>query len=156
MTFQAIILAKKDEFKILQQLVRSHGIQHCTANTFDKSRTPPLIHSPSWEALNCPVTQEIPYISWNPKMNPVHALVPYFFKIQLNIILISMLKYSKWTLPFRFSDQIVLTFKISSCLLHALPTPSFLNLITIIIFGEEWKLQNSSLYNFLQLPVASS
>jgi hypothetical protein len=31
-----------------------------------------------------------------------------------------------------------------------------LDLITIIIFGEHNKLQNSSLFNYLQLPITSS
>jgi len=38
-------------------------------------------------------------------MNPVHNFATYFFKIHFNIILSSFPMYSKWSLPFRFSNQ---------------------------------------------------
>lgn len=38
-------------------------------------------------------------------MNSVHTVTHYFFKIHLNIILASMFMSSRWSLPFRHSDE---------------------------------------------------
>jgi hypothetical protein len=44
----------------------------------------------------------VPIMSY---INPVNILTSYFFKIHLNIILLSMHRFSKLFLPCRFSDQ---------------------------------------------------
>ena len=70
---------------------------------------------PSWEANRFSATQEIPHISWNPKvhyrihtspppvpilrqLDPVHAPTSHFLKIQLNIILPSKPGSPQWSL----------------------------------------------------------
>jgi hypothetical protein len=71
------------------------------------------------EAVSRLAGREIPRILWNlkvhyrihrgtpldpfvSKMNPVHTLTSYFFKINFNIILSFMLRSPKWSLPFKF------------------------------------------------------
>jgi hypothetical protein len=78
--------------------------------------------STSWEADSHSANQEIPRLLWNPKvyyrfrnvppqvpilsqMHPVCTFPPYFPKIHSNITFLFTPTSSKWSLPFRFSDQ---------------------------------------------------
>jgi hypothetical protein len=75
--------------------------------------------SPSWEANSSLANQDILHILWNAKIyyfvhnipplflilsqiNPVCTFPAYFFKINCNIILLSMCQSSKWSLSFSF------------------------------------------------------
>jgi hypothetical protein len=79
--------------------------------------------SPYWEANSRSTGQETPCLSCNPdvhyrdhkmpplepvmsQINLIHILTPQFYKIHFNIIVPSTSKSSKWSRPFRFSDQI--------------------------------------------------
>jgi len=94
----------------------------------------------SWEANGRSATQKIPRLLLNPKvhyhvhnsppmdpilsnMNPVHNFQLYFPKVPSNITFPSMCRCSKWSLPFRFSQQ---NFVCISHLAHAhnMPHPS--------------------------------
>jgi len=72
--------------------------------------------SPSWEADSHLASQKIPHLLWNPKvhyrvhnspsmvpilsqMHPVHTFPPYFPKICYIIILPSMPRSFKWSVP---------------------------------------------------------
>jgi hypothetical protein len=83
---------------------------------------------------------------------------PYFPKIHFNIILPSTPRSSRWSHPSGFTTKIVRPFLISyiypKCPAHLI----FLNLIILIIVGEEkaYKLRSSSLYSFLHPPVTPS
>ena len=78
--------------------------------------------SPSRKSNRFSASQEIPHISWNPKvhyrihkfpppvptlsqLDPVHILTSHFLKIYLNIILPSMPGFPKWSLSLRFPQQ---------------------------------------------------
>jgi hypothetical protein len=75
-----------------------------------------------WEANRFSASEEIPRISWNPKVHyrihkcpphvpilcqidAVHALINCFLKIRLNLILLSMPGSSKWSLYLGFHHQ---------------------------------------------------
>ena len=81
-----------------------------------------MVQSPSWEANWFAVSQEIPRISWNPKVhyrthkrpppvsivgqpNPVHIPTSHLLEIHPNIIHPSTPRRPKWSLSLRFPHQ---------------------------------------------------
>ena len=81
-----------------------------------------MVQSPSWEANWFAASQEIPRISWNPKVhyrtqkhtpsvpilgqpNPVHIPTSYLLEIHPNIIHPSTPRSPQWSLSIRFPHQ---------------------------------------------------
>jgi hypothetical protein len=118
--------------------------------------------SPLWGADSHSTSQEIPGLSWGPKvdyrvhnrpplvqilseMYSVHNFPTYFLKIHSNIILPFTTRSSEWS-P-RFSTKTVCTWPAHIILL---------DLIILKILGEAYKLQSSSMRSPLQPPANRS
>jgi hypothetical protein len=92
--------------------------------------------SPSWEANSHSASQEIPrhLVRILIQMNSVHTVPPCFPNTHFNIIFPVMPRSSKWSHPFRFSNQILYAILISP-IRATCPTHLILHdLITLIMF----------------------
>jgi len=118
-----------------------------------KLRSPPvkkkkrLLYNPQAHYRVQDIPPLVPILS---QMNLVHILSPYFSEIHCNIILPSTLRFSSWSLPFRFTDKIFVGIYYLSHSCYMSHHPWFL---TQVIFCEDYTLWSSSLCSFLQSSV---
>jgi len=85
------------------------------------------------------------------QINPVHVIQSYFFTAQFKNVLTSMSRSSKWLLPPCHPITLCRHFfsLLATCHTHHI----VLDLITLIIFSEDYKLWSSPLRSALQPPV---
>ena len=141
-------------------------------NDFSYLLTPNSMEQSPQKASQLWASQEISYIVWNLKVhyciykslppvrilsqiNLVHSPPSHLLKIHLNISLLSMSGYSKWSLSSGFPTKTLYVPLLSLYMLHATPI-SLLDLITWIIFSEEYRSLSPSLCSFLHSPITSS
>jgi hypothetical protein len=99
----------------------SQGISHLLLNTevhYRVHKRPPLV----------PILRH---------MHPVNTFPPNFPMIHSNVILPFTPRSSEWSLPIRLSTVFISYLSHASYMLHQ---SILLNLITLIIFGEAYKL----------------
>jgi hypothetical protein len=89
-------------------------------------------------------------------MHSVNNFQLYFLKIHANITFSSTPRSSEWSLPFRFSNQKFLYISQLPVRVTCSAPIILLDLITVIIFGEEYNLWSSSLCSLLQSPATST
>jgi hypothetical protein len=83
------------------------------------------------------------------QMNPVHILNTHIsLKLCFNVVLSSTFTYRKCLFPSGFPTKILCAILISPCVTYAAHL-IFVNLMTLVIFSEGYKLWNSSVCNFL-------
>jgi hypothetical protein len=117
-----------------------------------------------WETTSCWATQEFPNILWSSKIRwALHWSLTrcrwtQTNSLRSNLILSSHLRLCLLIclLPSGFPTNILYAFPFSSCVLHGLTHFILRDLIILIIFGEEYKLSSSSLYNYLKPLIISS
>jgi len=109
------------------------------------------------EANSYSASQVIPRLLWNPKVHyRVHTFPPCSSKIHSHILIPFTPRSSEWSLALRFSDENFVCFYHLSSACYMPAHFIFLDSITLTIFGEAYKVWNSSLCSLLHYSATSS
>jgi len=125
--------------------------------------------SPSWEANRCSTSQEIPRISWNPKVHyrihlflswasSIQSITPHLTSRKSILILSSHLRLGlpSGLLPSGFPTKMLYTPSLSPIRATCTTYIILLDFIIRTILGEQYWSLSSSLCTFIHSPVTSS
>jgi len=106
---------------------------------------PPILCSPKRHVRVHNGPPNVPALS---QINPVHVIHSYFFTAQFKNVLTSMSRFSKWLLSSHHPTTFCMYFfpLLAACPTHLIT----LDLITIIISSEDYKLWSSPLCSLLK------
>ena len=137
---------------LVVQFLTVHNYQPTWNTVLEKLTVPQLVKKCPDNLCNLKVHYDVhkcqPVVPILSQMNPVHALLHYFFETRFNIILLSIPGSSKWSFSPRFHFSSVCTI----CPSHLI----LLDLITQIVSGKEYKSSSSSLCHFPNFPLTST